>query len=364
MAKQLSLKPDFDKTEERFKAWWEGEIIDRPPVTLYVQPEKPAKIPHKAHRSLRDRWLDVEHTVLTAVAYMESGVYLGDAFPRFCPNLGTGLSATLLGCEQIFGEDTAWAVHSVKNADDWKQYLTRPLSFDVPEWRAVDEMTRLAVELGKDRFIVGMSDLHDAFDVLADLRSSQQLCIDLVECPDLVLEVAQRGMEANLAAFKHNYELVAPTEGGSTCWTPFFYPGPAYTSSCDFWGLVSGKMAHDYILPIILKEIEPLERTIFHLDGPIALRHLDTLLAIPNIQAVQWVYGAGNESAARWIDVFRRIQAAGKSAEVYCMNTEDALFILDTLGPKGMWLHIDEKFPEPESARNFIAEVEKRSLKH
>ena len=36
MIRELSFKPDFARTVQRFEAWWNGEIIDRPPVTLSV----------------------------------------------------------------------------------------------------------------------------------------------------------------------------------------------------------------------------------------------------------------------------------------------------------------------------------------
>jgi hypothetical protein len=35
-----------------------------------------------------------------------------------------------------------------------------------------------------------------------------------------------------------------------------------------------------------------VERTIYHLDGPGALRHLDRLLAIPELDCAQWIQGA------------------------------------------------------------------------
>ena len=66
-------------------------------------------------------------------------------------------------------------------------------------------------------------------------------------------------------------------EGGqtiSTTWTRFAHNGPAYVTSCDFWCLVSGEMANSYVLPTILAEAKPLERAIFHLDGP---RHAASL---------------------------------------------------------------------------------------
>ena len=39
----------------------------------------------------------------------------------------------------------------------------------------------------------------------------------------------------------------------------------------------------------------------YHLDGPGAVVHLDALLEIPHMKAIQWVPGAGQPTAAGWI---------------------------------------------------------------
>ena len=43
MIRHLERKPDFDATIERFAAWWEGELLDRPPVTRAVASTWPMK---------------------------------------------------------------------------------------------------------------------------------------------------------------------------------------------------------------------------------------------------------------------------------------------------------------------------------
>ena len=115
------------------------------------------------------------------------------------------------------------------------------------------------------------------------------------------------------------------------------------------------------ILPDILVEMAPLKRSIFHLDGPQALRHLDLLLELPQLDAVQWVFGSGHGPASKWIDVYRRIAAAGKSVQILAESAADALAVLDELGPKGLWLYISESFATRREALAFLAAVEQRS---
>jgi hypothetical protein len=124
-----------------------------------------------------------------------------------------------------------------------------------------------------------------------------------------------------------------------TSWTPLVSEGRYYIPSNDFSIMISKAMFNEVFLPGIIAECKFLDRSIYHLDGPGALRHLDALLEIPELNAVQWVFGAGNEGFTRWVDVYRRIQAAGKGIQVICEAHElDA--IMETLSPKGMFLSI------------------------
>jgi hypothetical protein len=121
--------------------------------------------------------------------------------------------------------------------------------------------------------------------------------------------------------------------------------------------MVSNQIARDMILPDILTEMAPLQRSIFHLDGPQALRHLDLLLELPQLHAVQWVYGDGQGPAARWIPVYRRIQHAGKSALVHAQDAADARKVLDAIGPRGVWLLVNDEFASLDEAKAFLREV-------
>jgi hypothetical protein len=118
------------------------------------------------------------------------------------------------------------------------------------------------------------------------------------------------------------------------------------------------------VLPTIVRAVDAAEKSIFHLDGPAALRHLDLLLELPQLAAVQWVYGAGAGPATKWIDVYRRIQAAGKSAQVICDTPEQAMTILETLGPRGMWFLVGKPFETVADAQAFEREVEQASARH
>ncbi|MCS7310468.1 MAG: hypothetical protein RMK92_06460 [Armatimonadota bacterium] len=357
MIRELGWKPDFGRTVERFEAWWHGEILDRPPVTLHVLPSRPYRGPVKQHARLRERWMDVEYVVDAAIAWMECCDYVGDAFPLFWPNLGPEITATLFGCELEFSKTTSWSKPVVHEAEGWHRILQMEPDFSNPYWQTVERMTDYAIQRCEGRYVVGITDLHGNYDILAALRDPQALCLDMVDAPDLIVQVGRHAARAFVQAFERSYEKVSASGFGSTTWTPAYYEGRFYVPSCDFWLMVSPEMAREMILPCILQEMEPLERSIFHLDGVGALKHLHLLLEIPHLQAIQWVYGAGQGPAARWIDVYRQCLQAGKSVQVLAETAQDALRVLEAVGAKGVWLTVSEAFRSVEEAEAFLRAV-------
>jgi len=118
------------------------------------------------------------------------------------------------------------------------------------------------------------------------LRGPEDVCLDLVDAPDLVFQASLHASRAYVEGYRRLYQRLTALGQPSTTWCSYLHNGPAYIPSCDFWCLVSKEIGQEIIRPSIVMEMAPLERTIFHLDGPQALQHLDTMLALPNLHAV------------------------------------------------------------------------------
>ncbi|MFN8440141.1 MAG: hypothetical protein U0175_05195 [Caldilineaceae bacterium] len=357
--RHLAFKPDFEQTIERFEAWWLGEMIDRPPITLSVIPSRPSYAPRSSHQSHRQRWLDIEFVIESAIATMERTDYVADSYPIFWSNIGPEITSTLFGCDLTFTENTSWSAPVIHQADDWQRLLQFAPNFENPYWLAMEQMTDLAIERCEGRYVVGLTDLHGNYDILAGLRDPMQLNLDLMDCPELVIQAGRHVAKGYVTAFERLYNKVKNAGFGTTTWCPVYHEGPAYVPSSDFWCMVSPRMAREWIWPDILVEMEPLERSIFHLDGVQALHHLDLLLDLPKLNAVQWVYGAGHGPALRWVDVYRRIRAAGKSLQLIAQDPADALAVLEQIGTKGVYISVEQPFASVEEAETFVKQVGK-----
>jgi hypothetical protein len=94
--------------------------------------------------------------------------------------------------------------------------------------------------------------------------------------------------------------------------------------------MISKQQFDEVFLPGIIRECQFLDHSIYYLDGPSALRHLDSHLAIPELDALLRVFGAGNEGFHTGVRVYQKAQSAGKGIQVNCSLDEIGL-IMETL---------------------------------
>ena len=171
------------------------------------------------------------------------------------------------------------------------------------------------------------------------IRSPQQLCFDSIEEPDF-MRTASMDL---FTQFRRLYgELCDNTESCQKCtsnWMGVWHPGRQYVTSCDFGALISADMFRDLAEEELQAELDYLDASIFHLDGPGALKNLDILLEQKKLRGVHWVYGAGQPTAAHWLDVMHRIQAAGKAVHIDAYPS-DVPVLLKELRPQGLFINL------------------------
>ena len=110
--------------------------------------------------------------------------------------------------------------------------------------------------------------------------------------------------------------------------------------SCDFSAMISTKQFEEFCLPSIVNEVKGITHNIFHLDGKGVARHVDKILEMKEICAIQWVQGMGKDAPIlQWVPLLKKIQAAGKSMVIDIQLSELEEFI-DIMDPKGLMLCI------------------------
>ena len=344
---ELDYKTDLPRVLERFEAWWKGELIDRPLVSFlsYEESEPAVTGADQKFPTLRQRWMDPAHAVNCFETSLAKANFPAETLPVFIPNLGPSLVSTAFGAELAFAENTSWNKPVV---DSCREILRLKPNLDNVYWNTIREMTDMSLQRGKGKWLTGLPDLHTNGDLLASLRGTEQLCLDLATDIDSVRKACEHVTEAYPLLYDDLYSRIAATGQPTTTWLPFLHTGRAYATNCDFMCMISSKMFQEAFLPSLLKEIEYLDRNVFHLDGPGALKHLDTMLALEQLDALQWVFGDGNGPSQKWIEVYRKGQAAGKALQIFADSPEEARRIADHIQPNGVWFIISKACSQGE----------------
>jgi hypothetical protein len=335
----FEFKPDFEKSLKRIEAWYEGEILDRPPFALsFPRPENErVPVPKKEHASERERWMDSQFVAERAFAQMRNNVWFGDSMPIFMPNLGPDVFSAFYGCELEFGPSTSW---SVPNLHDWEPSSLAALKLDFknPYFLKMEEMTQALLEVGRGKFIVAYTDLHPGADGIAAFRDPQNLCMDMLDRKAEIQALLDRVTQDFFKVYDHFHKMLSAAGMPSASWLhPCISSGKFHIPSNDFSCMISGDDFEEIFLPGIARECAHMTHNIYHLDGPGALRHLDRIMDVPNLHGIQWVPGAGHDGWRQWVEVYRRIQARGKSAIVY-LPAKDLDQFMEQFRPGGLLL--------------------------
>ena len=329
---------DWEQRIARQDAFWQCEIIDRP-VVLMTLPHPQPDYPWPAAGNWatpRDRWMDVEHMAACALAGAMGTEYLGDALPTVWPNLGPEFFSTCFGCELEFSDSTSW---SIPILHDWADVGQLAFSTDNPYWHKMVAMTEALLDVGQGKFYTGLTDFHPGGDLVASLRDPLNFNYDMIDAVEETRALLATVTERYLAVFDYFHDKLAAAGQACTTWAGIVSSKKWYVPSNDFSCMVSKAMFDDLFLPGIAAECRHMEASIYHLDGPNALQHLDSLLAIPELNAIQWVYGSGHGRSTDWLPVYQRCQAAGKGVQVN-IELDELPTLMEAIHPEGVWLGI------------------------
>ncbi len=337
---EIRGKPDFEMAMKRIYAWYEQAVIDRPPIRFSAHNADfavPRHLAGKTWPDLKSRWFDAEYQVDYFIAGIEGRRYYAETFPVFWPNLGPEVYAAYFGCELEYGETTSYAVPCVRS---WEDIGKLVLSRENLYFKKTEEITRLGLEKCGGRYLVGYTDLHGGLDSAAAWRDPQQLCLDLVFDGDDVKRLVGLAM-AHFQEVYDDFDAMLKAAGlPSVTWMGIPSFGKMHIPSCDFAAMISPAMFEEFGLPALREEVKPMTHNVFHVDGRGVLKHLDMILSVPEIQAIQWVQGMGLDlPILQWVPLIRRLQAAGKSVMVDLQLSELEDFIGRT-EPEGLLLCI------------------------
>jgi len=188
-----------------------------------------------------------------------------------------------------------------------------------------------------------------------------------MDCPG---EIKRRIEELDRLYFEYYnrfYDIVKGADGDSS-YTAFSVWGPGKTVKlqCDFSAMMSPEQFNEMVVPSISRQCSYTDSSVYHLDGPDAIRHLGALMSIEDLNALQWTAGAGNPDGGwdGWFDIYRTARKAEKSLHISIYDGgpnkifEAADKLVSTFGRDGLYF----LFPamEKDVAVDFLKKASER----
>jgi hypothetical protein len=264
-----------------------------------------------------------------------------DMIPIADTMIGPGSLALCLGSEPEFAETTVWFGSIMEHEDEPEK--CGPLRFD-PEnrwWKIHEATLRECASLARGKYLVGCPDLVENIDILASLRGMSTLFMDMVSRPEWVSEKLREINQAYFEVYDRIYEIIK-LEDGSAAFEAYKLWGPGKTAKvqCDASTMFSAEMFRKFVVPSLREQCAYLDYSMYHLDGSEEFRHLDALLEIEELDAIEWTPNANLPLGGdpQWYDLYRRILDAGKSVQAYLVWPGEIVPLLDAIGDRGVYV--------------------------
>jgi len=352
----LALKPDWDEARERLAAWWQGRVLDRVCLGVTAPRQHPGPLPPAPDRSTlapQDYYLNTDFRLREIEHHLPSRVYLGEAFPNASMDLGPGSLALYVGSAPGYTWETVWF-------EPWPPAAQGALPEyreDDPTWVGHQALLRALAKAGRGRYLANIPDLIEGLDIISALRGPTHLLFDLVDRPQWVHACQERLLELYFRYYDRCYDICRTPDGGVS-FTAFqvWAPGRMAKLQCDFSAMISPGMFHEFQTPYLRRQCQRLDYTVYHWDGPCAIQHLDELLSIPELTAIQWTPGAGHPDVwhERWFPLYKRIREAGKGLLLIGgLDPESMDRVVRIFGPAGLYLFTSA--PSEQVGRELVA---------
>ncbi|MBE6885998.1 MAG: hypothetical protein E7486_03525 [Ruminococcaceae bacterium] len=326
----------FEQIKRHHDAFWANSHIDR--CCLYIRKLYTEDLPPQ---SLEQQWLDIPFRCRQDRFRTERTEFFADAYPCTFINLGPCSLSEAIGRPFALSDRTVWFELEPFLADLSEGGKSLTLNKESTLFRLAEEYILQTVRT--NGYVPSIPDLGGVTDVLCTLRGTQDLLADLYDDPEGFMAYTSRLQVLWVEAFRHFTELLMKESGLMTSWLPVLSDVPFSPIQCDFCGMISPDMFREFILPELKYLSEHTPRSIYHLDGVDEIKHLDAILSLPGINAIQWIAGAGkaNTGDPQWFDLYHRIQAGGKGLVLLDVDPNLAEGLFRELSHDGLFLRIN-----------------------
>ena len=332
-------KANLEETKKHYIDWWNHKGIVLNMWEHFQQGVTPhADIPEPPHyKDLDQRWFDPNWRAEYLDWYVAHSSLKADILPVANTQLGPGSLAAILGGVFEGGEDTIW-IHPDPNYTD-------DITFDPnhPNWLLHKELLRACKQKAQGHYYVGMPDLMEGLDVLAAIKGTDKVLLDTVIQPEILERQMQQINDIYFRVFDELYDIIREGDEMAFCYFSSWAPGKMSKLQSDISTMISVDDYRRFVQPFIREQCQKIDYTLYHLDGVGAMHHLDALLEIDELNAIQWTPGVGEPQGGspKWYDLYKKILAGGKSIMACWVTLDELRPLLDNIGGDGVHIEMD-----------------------
>jgi hypothetical protein len=338
-------KKNWAETRQHFCDWWDrkGLVIStwgawtkgRAP---HAEAEWPPSVTENVLKG--EGYANVERRAKCAYKQLADADYGLDILPLANIDIGPGSLVCALGGEPGFSRETVWFEPVWKDAANVKDLPPIRFNPGAPWWQVHEKQIRAINALANGNFRAALPDLVENIDILAALRGPQPCMMDMAENPEWVEACVWDINAASFEGFDRLHALAKGPDGGNG-WGAFNVWGPGKTAKvqCDACSMFSPAMFDRFVAPALAAQCEWLDYSMYHLDGTHCVCHLDTLLKIDALDAIEWTPETGEPGwHERWHPLYKRILDAGKALQIIGVPPDKVDGILKVVGAQGVYI--------------------------
>ena len=355
----MTWKGNLEETKRRYVDWWNHKGIVLNMWEHFQEGVKPhADVPKPAPpKDLNQKWFDPQWRADYLDWYVAHSSLMADMLPVANTQLGPGSLAAILGGVFEGGEDTIWIHPNPNYSDD--------IVFDPehPNWLLHKELLKACKQKAQGHYYVGMPDLMEGLDVLAALKGTDKVLLDTVMQPEVLEHQMQQINDIYFRVFDELYDIIREGDEMAFCYFSSWAPGKMSKLQSDISTMISVDDYRRFVQPFIREQCQKIDYTLYHLDGVGAMHHLDALLEIKELDAIQWTPGVGEPQGGspKWYDLYRKILAGGKSIMACWVTLDELKPLLDNIGGDGVHIEMDfHNEREVEQALRIVEEYQSK----
>ena len=294
---ELEFKPDCGRVCQMWQAFWNEDDLPRPLVSIIIPKNDVKPIPKPIAMACLNE--DVDKVIERVIAWVAIHDFIAEAIPSFSVHVGCIMSA-MLGAKQVVHPDSPDTVWAVPCLEDWDKFEIK-FNPDESYFKMTIDLIRRFRQQCDDRLLIVRPTLISGLDILAALRGTEKLLMDLV-----MIDVV----------YKKTRDMLLKEQGvdifGDITRHQMYHPGSIGVPQSDISCMISPQMYEEFVTPWLKKELNPLDAATYHLDGPGAVQHLEAICEINGVDSIQWQPGAGEAMTQDWTELYKQIDSFGK----------------------------------------------------